>query len=115
MKVHEDKMSPLGYEPIPVHTRQEHVIPPWEPRPVATLKHGLDKVRAVAAENDFVLFMIFLFFQVLFTPGVHPFRDKEKKNHFPLNLHKIHQPEEIDFNVLPPFITTSRDNVPIPR
>lgn len=58
--------------------------------PIATLGHGLERT--------------------LQNPGVHIIYDrKAKTNNFTPFLRRIHQPDEIDFRAITPFITTSQD------
>jgi hypothetical protein len=48
--------------------------------------------------------------RVIKNAGLHPVRHNKKLNFSPF-LHKIHPPETINFNAVPQFITSSRDQV----
>lgn len=48
--------------------------------------------------------------RVIKNSGLHPVRHNKKLNFSPF-LHKIHPPETINFNAVPQFITSSRDEV----
>ena len=67
-------------------------MPPPEELPIARLAHGLKRV--------------------VFNEGVHPLRDfQTHKPLFSPFLRKIHQPAEINYDSMPPFVTTSKDKV----
>jgi len=48
--------------------------------------------------------------RVIKNSGLHPVRHNKKLNFSPF-LHKIHSPETINFNAVPQFITSSKDEV----
>jgi hypothetical protein len=84
-------IPPEGYEKLHPGSTQL-VIPPPANIPIPRLAHGLQRV--------------------LFNEGIHPLRDlvTQKFNFTPF-LSKIHQPNEINYDALPPFVTSSKDKV----
>lgn len=73
-------------------TLPQQPVPPPEELPIARLAHGLKRV--------------------VFNEGVHPLRDfQTHKPLFSPFLRKIHQPAEINYDSMPPFVTTSKDKI----
>eukprot|EP00163_Fabomonas_tropica_P017342 TRINITY_DN3084_c0_g3_i1.p1 TRINITY_DN3084_c0_g3~~TRINITY_DN3084_c0_g3_i1.p1 ORF type:complete len:724 (+),score=134.55 TRINITY_DN3084_c0_g3_i1:61-2232(+) len=75
---------------LPVEPLAQQIVPAPEDIPVPMLGHGLR--------------------HVLFSPGTHPIKEfGSSQYNFPRYLQAIHHPRLIDYDSIPPFITTSKD------
>jgi len=90
--VYETGSLPEGLHELEMEPSPALVVPPPVNVPVAQLEHGLR--------------------DVVFHEGTHPLREFGSAHfNYPRYLQHIHQPHEIDYAAIPPFVTTSRDDV----
>lgn len=83
-----------GFKQIPTRPKVYEYVQPLDGAqvPIATLSHGLERA--------------------LFSSGVHRLRDPVTNQYnFPPYLEKLHHPDTIDYDKMPPFKTPSVDEV----